>query len=187
LTDSAYLSITEALRRHYVSNNLSTDGDCENKRWALLSLGRVEVRVKNFDWRRRALMRHDLHHLITGYRCTAAGEFQIATWEFAAGRFPNVLSTLFCLPLVGVGAVAIPRRSFRSYVLGRRSRTLYAIYSDDELLASNVTELRLRCLPSIPPSATVVDIITYIALVALSMSLIALPILPLLFLYLQHG
>ena len=187
MTDSSGLSVTEALRRHYASSSLSTDGGCANEHWALLRVGCIEVRVKNFAWRRRALLRHDLHHLVTGYPCTAEGEFQIATWEFAAGRFPSVVSTLFCLPLVGLGAVTIPMRSFRAYVLGRRSKTLYAIHSTDELLDSFVAELRLRCLPSIQPRATVFDIITYFGLVTMSTSLIALPILVLLVLYLNRG
>ena len=187
MTESSGLSVSKALGRHYVRSNLSTDGGCADHQWTLLSVGPIEVRLKNFGWRKHALLRHDIHHLLTRFPCTVTGEFQIAAWEFAAGRFPHFLSTLFCLPLVGLGAVAIPRRSFRSYVLGRRSKTLYAIQSTQDLLASSVAELRNQCLPSSQPNATGGDLVAYLALVAISLALIALPILMLFYLYLNRG
>ena len=187
MTEPADLSVSEALRRHYAGSNWLADGGCADHRWTLLRAGPVEVRLKNFRWRKQALLRHDIHHLLTRYPCTATGEFQIAAWEFAGGRFPHVLSTVFCLPLVGLGAVAIPKRSFRSYVLGRRSKTVYAIHSTQDLLASSVAELRDQCLPSSQPDATVGDLAAYLALVAISLALMALPILALLYLYLNRG
>jgi ubiquinone biosynthesis protein Coq4 len=64
--------------------------------------------LPNFKWRRRALPIHDLHHVIAGYEFSSYGEFEMSAWEFAAG--PHVLSTLFCLPLVSMGAVVIRAR-----------------------------------------------------------------------------
>jgi len=58
------------------------------------------VPVPNFSWRRAAIQRHDLHHMLTGYPFTMRGEFQVATWEFAAGRYPHWGATLLLLPLV---------------------------------------------------------------------------------------
>jgi hypothetical protein len=50
-------------------------------------------------WRRDAITRHDLHHILTGYSCTMTREMQMAAWEFAAGRYRHWAATLFCLPL----------------------------------------------------------------------------------------
>ena len=79
----------------------------------------------NFKWRQQALACHDLHHVVTGYPCTMRGEMQVATWEFAAGRFPNLFSNLFCLPLVALGVVVIPRKTFEAFERGKKSRSLF--------------------------------------------------------------
>lgn len=64
---------------------------------------------------------------------------------------------------------------------------MYAIHSTQDLLASSVAELRDQCLPSSQPDATVGDLAAYLALVAISLALMALPILALLYLYLNRG
>ena len=74
-----------------------------------LGIGRLGIQLPNFEWRKRAIDKHDAHHLLLGYPCTPTGEMQMAAWEFAAGRFPHPGATLFCLPLVAMGAVLVPR------------------------------------------------------------------------------
>jgi hypothetical protein len=53
------------------------------------TIGPVTIPFPNFSWRRAAIQRHDIHHMLTGYPFTMRGEFQVATWEFAAGRYPH--------------------------------------------------------------------------------------------------
>lgn len=53
--------------------------------WHFEVLG-VRIYCYNFNWRRQAIAHHDLHHIVTGYPCSLAGEVQVAAWEFAAGR-----------------------------------------------------------------------------------------------------
>ena len=145
-------SVGEELRLHYAASRLPADGGRSAERWEL-ELGPLTFRLRNFAWRQRALRRHDVHHLVTGYACTPTGEMEMATWEFAAGGFPNLLSTLFCLPLVFIGAVAIPRRTFAAFVRGRRSKTLYAdSQTDDELLALPLRTLKARLLADDRPT-----------------------------------
>jgi hypothetical protein len=185
LNDS--VTAAEVLRSHYASNGLPADGGLSATRWTFLKLGPVAIHLGNLQWRRRALQCHDLHHLLTGYPCDRAGELQIATWEFAAGRFPNTLSTLFCLPLVGIGAVGLPNRTFAAYVRGRRSKTLYALPLTPDLLASSVQELRRRLLPRVQPTATLGDFLGFLGLAGLSLALTATPILLFLILFLNLG
>jgi hypothetical protein len=173
------------MQRHYAASGLPTDGGRTAKEWTVLEFGPFSVRLSNFEWRRRALPCHDLHHVITGYPCTPAGELQIAAWEFAAGKFPNLLSTLFCLPLIGAGAVAMPVRSFSAFVRGRRSRTLYGM-SAAALAALSVRELRERVLPRTAVAATAWDLVRYLALATSSVALMALPSFVLLALFLNY-
>jgi hypothetical protein len=111
----------------------------------------------------------------------------MAAWEFAAGRFPNLFSTLFCLPLVGLGALTTPRRSLAAFVRGRGSVTLYGLPLTGDLMALPVADLRRRVLPGSQPAATFRDVVAYAALAALSIVLMAAPLAALSGFCLAHG
>jgi hypothetical protein len=169
-------TVGEALRLHYAASGLPDDGGRSAERW-VLKLGPLTLTLRNFAWRRRALRHHDVHHLVTGYPCTPAGEMEMAAWEFAAGRFPNLLSTLFCLPLVGIGACVIPRRAFAAFTRGRRSKTLYASSSaHDELMALPLRTVQSRLLSGDRHSLPLRDRFAYACLVAVSLCLIVAPL-----------
>lgn len=187
MADDVNLTVREALRLHYLHTNLPKDGGRSAKRWSFLTLGGITIRLKNFDWRKRAIHCHDVHHLVTGYPCTKAGELQIAAWEFAAGRFPNLYATLFCLPLVSMGALITPQKSFSAFVLGRRSRTLYATGLTVNLLGLRVHELKNKLLPATRPLANWKDRLSYFLLVAVSLALLIGPTLGLFALLLTSG
>jgi len=89
------------------------------------TIGPVTIPFPNFSWRRAAIQRHDLHHMLTGYPFTLRGEFQVATWEFAAGRYPHWGATLLLLPLVVMGMFWSPTAIWRAFVKGRGEMSLY--------------------------------------------------------------
>jgi len=129
----------------------------------------------DFAWRHRAAPYHDFHHIITEYPCTIAGEVQAAAWELAAGRFRNPFATLFCLPLVALGALRWPGLTFRAFVRGRRSSTLYAEPITRELLATRVSALQERLLPAGAREATPADVLAYCGLLFASFALVSAP------------
>lgn len=96
------------------------------RRWTV-RLGPLTLTLPNTRWRRRAIDRHDLHHVVTGYPCGLRGECQVATWEAAAGMFPSAAAQLFCLPLVPLGLLIAPRRTAAAWRAGRASRSLYGV------------------------------------------------------------
>jgi hypothetical protein len=85
------------------------------------------LRFPDFAWRRAAIEAHDLHHLMTGYPMTMRGEFQLAAWEFGAGRYPHWGATLFCGPLIAIGCLWSPLAIWRAYRAGRASLSLYPL------------------------------------------------------------
>lgn len=164
------MKVSDALTEHYRGSGLPEDGGRQHSHWNMLGF----IRLRNFGWRRRALPCHDLHHVLTGYPCTVRGELQLAAWEFAAGRFPHAGASLFCLPLLGIGAVLAPRRSFAAFARGRRSRSLYAVGATQEMLALELAELRRRQLP-VDVTTDWWDRFAYARLVGLSFAWLALP------------
>jgi len=88
-------------------------------------IGPWEICLPNFAWRQAAIDAHDWHHMLTGYPLTLRGEIQVAAWEWGAGRYPDWRATAFCSPLILLGAVTMPRQTWRAFRWGRECASLY--------------------------------------------------------------
>ncbi len=128
------LTVRAALAEFRRANGLPAD-ETASASWTC-RLGRITLRLPNFAWRRDAILAHDLHYVLTGYPCTLSGECQMAAWEFGAGRMPHWAATLFCLPLVPLGLLWVPRRILLAFLGGRRSHSLHQSKAIDRLLAA---------------------------------------------------
>lgn len=171
------LTLREARAIFYRRNGVPEDGGAADRRWSPFACRDLKAHLPNFKWRRRALPLHDLHHVITGYEFSPYGEFEMSAWEFAAGRYRHVLSTLFCLPLVSMGAIAIPKRTFTAFVRGRNSRTLYSVHDIDALLDKTVSDVQREHVPAENVRASSRDAGAFVLLVTASVLLIASPVL----------
>jgi hypothetical protein len=101
------------------------------------------------DDARRAIRRHDLHHVLTGYGTDYIGEAEISAWELGCG----LTGLGLYVRLIVVSALLLfgwlaPRRVARAY-RAARGRCLFAIDDYEELLKLDVTALRARV--GIPP------------------------------------
>jgi len=89
--------------------------------------GCMLVPLPNVEARHRYLKYHDLHHLITRYSVGRIGEGEVSAWELGTGSL-LVSPTLAFMNLIALstGLVLEPRRMWRAFVRGTRSRNLYA-------------------------------------------------------------
>lgn len=168
------ITVGEALSAFRRANGIPSD---DAPTWTC-RLGPLTLRLPNFRWRRRAIATHDLHHLLTGYPCTLRGEFQMAAWEFAAGRFPHPAATLFCLPLVAAGMLWSPPAMWSAFTAGRCTRSLYAVNDTDALLATPIGGLRTTHPAVSRTDVSRRDACTFALLVAQAFLLVAMPVLP---------
>jgi Coenzyme Q (ubiquinone) biosynthesis protein Coq4 len=152
--------------------------------WWFFEVFGLRLYCYNFEWRRRALAFHDLHHVVTDYPCTMKGEMQVATWEFAAGSFPNIFAKLFCLPLVALGAVLIPWKLFAAYRNGTRSKSLFAQQLDSDVTNMSTDSLKAITINQRPRRSLPQDLFGYAGLVALSALMYLLPLIVLLQMFL---
>lgn len=166
-------SVGEALAAFRAANGIPADGAAT---WTC-RLGALTLRLPNFGWRRRAIARRDLHHIVTGYPCTLRGECRMAAWEFAAGRFPHPAATLFCLPLVILGLLWSPRAIWSAFLAGRRSESLYGIGLSDTLLKSPLRRLRATVETGSRRPATLADVAAFSLLAAQATALVLAPAL----------
>lgn len=90
-----------------------------------LDFAGVPLPVPNPPGHGAALMLHDIHHVLTGYGTDLVGEGEISAWELGAGWGPHLAAAGFVLGGTALGVLVAPRRAFRAFVRGRRSRSLY--------------------------------------------------------------
>ena len=148
----------------------------QDQTWWSCKVGPLTVPFYNFQWRKRAIGRHDLHHVITGFECTLLGEIQMAAWEFAAGPFPHWAARLFCLPLVLLGAIVIPKRTYAAFLMGRRSVSLYGIKETKTLLGMPLGKVRDRLVPNESGTSTATDRWAFARLVAEALAIVLMPV-----------
>jgi hypothetical protein len=107
-----------------------------------VAIGFLSINLPNFQWRKRAIIAHDLHHIVTGHPCTMRGECLVASWEFGAGRLRHVGATAFCLPLVLLGLLLAPVKTWKSFKEGYNSSSLHNQTLDPSIWHMSVNELK---------------------------------------------
>jgi hypothetical protein len=82
--------------------------------------------MPNIEARQRYLKYHDLHHLVTGYSVGRIGEGEVSAWELGTrSLFVSPMLGMMNLIALSTGLVLKPRRMWRAFRRGRRSRNLY--------------------------------------------------------------
>jgi hypothetical protein len=149
------LTLRDARAAYFAANEFGADGGY-GAAWVDFKLGPIPMPFPNSKGRVRALRYHDLHHLVTGYGTSTLGELEISAWEVGSGCKDYWVAWQLNLGGLAGGMAAIPRRTFRAFLRGRRSRTLYG--DDlDALLDRTVADVRAERLPAGPIEATAAD------------------------------
>lgn len=113
----------------------------------------LDFRVPNTKRHRWAIMRHDLHHVATGYGTDFVGEVEVSAWECRRGLRPLGLYTGGIVAgLTLVGLLFAPRRTLAAW-RASASPVRDSLFHDhrvyEALTDSTVAELRERL--GIPP------------------------------------
>jgi hypothetical protein len=89
--------------------------------------GCLLVPMPNIETRHRYLKYHDLHHMMTGYSVGRIGEGEVSAWELGTGSMlASPLLGIMNLIALSTGWILQPRRMWRAFSLGCRSRNLYS-------------------------------------------------------------
>ncbi len=129
---------------------------------------------------------HDLHHLLTGYRMNVAGEIELGTWEMATRYNGTLRGWQLKSGAVAAGALAMPRRTWRAFLRGRRGRSLYGLPLE-EVLDRSIDEVRRYVDPDTQGARVrFSDVLSFAATVAGGMVVVAVA-LPLVVLLTPFG
>lgn len=136
-------TLLDARTALFARTGIAPDGGYA-ERWVHLKLGPIPLAIPNTKSRKDAVRFHDLHHALTGYDTDWAGEFEISAWEIATGCADKSFAWIINLQGLAGGTVSWPRRTFRAFIRGLRSRNLYEERFDEALLSAPLDATRER-------------------------------------------
>ncbi len=136
------LGVREARQQYFEDNGFGGGG--YDDRWVKLMAGPVPLFFPNTPARVAAVRRHDIHHVLTGYETTWAGEAEIGGWEIASGCGRFTAAWVLNLQALLVGMLIAPGAILRGFAWGRQTGNLYHGDFEDDLLDLGVGELRRR-------------------------------------------
>lgn len=180
----------EVLGQFYEDNNLELDGGQSSSSVKIEVAKNFHFYFPNFDARRKAVIKHDIHHLVTGYSASSiAGESEISAWEIASGC--KTYWAAFLIDTSGV-MIGIPFNFFgvlKAFARGRRTKNLYHdLFSTEEAMDITIEELKQMLLldkNSINTQPTLIDFMLFsgFAFFGLIYSMVSLLLLPFIILY----
>lgn len=133
-------TVREVIERHRMESGMAADGGISD-RWVVLWVGRMPMPFLNTRARRRALMAHDVNHLVAGVGAGNVGEAEISAWELASGRCGKYAAA-WMLDLAGLLLGLVwPVKVSKAFASGRTMTNAYA-FDTDTILAMTLTELR---------------------------------------------
>jgi hypothetical protein len=135
-------TVRVAREAYFVRSGFATDGGYGDRWVKLKTKGRTVFAFPNTAARVRSVRLHDIHHVLTEYDTTWAGEAEIGAWELGSGCGRHYPAWVLNFGAVVIGAVLWPRRVWAAFRRGRRSGNLYAVEFSEELLDRTVGELR---------------------------------------------
>jgi len=147
-------TVGEALDEYFKKFNLGKDGGL-NKKWAKLKVGPAYLPFPNTKARQRALVFHDIHHLITGYSGEWKGEASISAWEIASGCGNFYAAWFLDIGGLAIGIFLFPSATYHAFIRGLRSKNLYhETYTIEKAKDKLVSDLKDEMLPSVNSPAT---------------------------------
>ena len=184
-----HLTIKQALPIFYKDYHLEADGGINDPTVKVELLKGISVYMPNFEARRKVVLKHDIHHILTGYPAAMKGETEISAWEIATGCTHNWFAFMINTYGMMSGLVFNFRAIWKAWSRGKETTNLYQEKSNDEdLLDRSVNELkhelgldRQNGSP-IREARTVGPFLAFLAFGTL-FSLVSLVLLPFLLLY----
>src|SRR5689334_23331167 len=103
----------------YKQYNLGNDGGQSSSYVKIEFTNKIFLYFPNSDVRRKAVLKHDVHHIVTGYTSTFKGETEIGTWEIASGCRHYWIAFALDLHAMTAGALFNLPGIYRAFVKGR--------------------------------------------------------------------
>jgi len=133
----------EILSKFYSDNHLAQDGGQGSASVKIDMTPKFHFYFPNFNARRKAVIKHDIHHLLTKYNTTLSGESEISAWEIGSGCKKYWAAFLIDTSGTMLGIPINPWGVLKAFARGRKTNNLYHDqFSTDEALDMKISDLR---------------------------------------------
>lgn len=139
-------TIKQSLDAYFKEHNLGEQGGL-NEKWGKIKVGPIYIPIPNTEARKKALVFHDIHHVVTGYSGNWDGEVSISAWEISSGCGKYYAAWALDLWGMAVGLFLYPRLVYKAFIRGRRTKNLYHnTIAQQDALNMTADELRPKLL-----------------------------------------
>lgn len=182
-------TLKELLPEFYKENNLGMEGGVDSPSVRIEMTKKIVLYFPNFAARKKVVLKHDIHHLVTGYPSTYTGETEIGAWEIASGCTKYWVAWVLNISAMMTGIVFNLWKVLQAFARGRRTKNLYHhIISNEEALDMKASELKKILLLDKYPKNTRPGFADYIlfaswAFIGLIYSILSLILLPFVIVY----
>ncbi len=183
------ITLGEKLNSFYEEYNLGKDGGVDKPRVRIDMTSWFHFYIPNPPIRKKAVLKHDMHHMITGYKGDMKGETEISAWEVGS-NCKNYWAAWF-LDLSGfmMGILFNPVNVYKAFIRGRNSKNLYYEELTDQQ-AKAMTLPDLQEFIQLPKEGaklktTITDVLLFLwwIFVGLTMTVMSVVLIPIIILY----
>jgi hypothetical protein len=145
----------ELLPGFYKQYHLNDDGGQSSHYVKIEFTKKIALYFPNSDARRKAVFKHDVHHIVTNYPSTFKGETEISAWEIASGCRHYWVAWVLDTHAAIIGLLFNPAGVYAAFVKGRRTKNLYSdIFTDEQLMDMPVSQIKENMLLNSYPENT---------------------------------
>ncbi len=156
----------QILQTFYKEHDLLPDGGVNESHVTVKMSKGITFYLPNLKSRKKAVLKHDIHHMLTGYSTLFKGETEISAWEIGGGVRHYWMAWMLDIGGMMFGIWFNPVGVFKAFVRGRHSINLYSDLIDNKtILEMPISEI-LKII-KIPPQnekikATFGDVVSFI-------------------------
>jgi hypothetical protein len=168
-------TLLDARTAYFEANGFGEDGGY-SKATVTVTVLKIPFTIPNTQGRKRAVVFHDMHHVLTGYATTNLGESEIGAWELGSGCWQVRTGWVLNMASLVLGVFTNPGRVFRAFVRGRQTSNLYG-RDADALLGQQVEAVRRELsLDQAPAPASAIDAAMFAIHLTLTLLVASLPL-----------
>lgn len=131
--------VSDLLPEFYKTYKLGDDGGFSDNKVKIEISKDLYFFIPNSDIRREAVLRHDIHHLLTSYKSDFMGETEISSWELSAGCGKYYFAWFINSHGQSIGFWINLKNVFKAWRRGKSSSTLY----HDQIKIEKILEMKV--------------------------------------------
>ena len=136
-------TIKNLIPDYYKKSGFDADGGKSAASVKIVLVKGINIYLPNTKTRKKVILTHDVHHLLTGYSTDLKGETEISTWELSTNCTNNYAAFILNTYAMALGLLINLPGVWKAWLRGRYTCNLYRKkYSREELVNKNLEELK---------------------------------------------